>query len=121
MGSVDCTFNVTATPSLLQYSKETQWQDAELKEIWNRLQNGEQLEGWSTNPEGFVYYKGQLALADSPDLREALITEAHRSKFVIHLGNTKMYQDMKRQYWWRGMKKTERLCRQVHDMPASES
>ena len=34
-------YNVTATPSLLQHAKETQWQDTELREIWNRLQNGE--------------------------------------------------------------------------------
>ena len=33
------------------------------------------------------------------------MTEAHRSKFVINLGSTKMYQDMKRQYWRKGMKK----------------
>ena len=38
-------YNVTATPSLLQHAKETQWQDAELREIWNKIQNGEQLEG----------------------------------------------------------------------------
>ena len=43
-----------------------------------------------------MYYKGRLAIADSPDLREALMTEAHQSKFVIHPESTKMYQDMKR-------------------------
>ena len=31
--------------------------------------------------------------------------EAHRSKFVVHPGSTKMYQDLKRQYWWEGMKR----------------
>ena len=31
--------------------------------------------------------------------------EAHKSKFVVHPGSTKMYQDLKRQYWWEGMKK----------------
>ena len=31
--------------------------------------------------------------------------EAHWSKFAIHPGSTKMYQDMKRQYWWKGMKR----------------
>ena len=89
----------------MQHAKETQWQDTELREIWNRLQNGEQLDGWSTNSEGFLYYKGRLAIADSPDLREALMTEAHRSKFAIHPGSTKMYRDMKRHYWWKGMKR----------------
>ena len=31
--------------------------------------------------------------------------EAHRSKFAIHLGSTKMYQDMNMQHLWKGMKK----------------
>ena len=30
-------YNVTATPSLFQHAKETQWQDAKLREIWNKL------------------------------------------------------------------------------------
>ena len=34
-------YNITATPSLLQYAKETQWQDAELREIWKKQQNSE--------------------------------------------------------------------------------
>ena len=49
--------NVTAAPSLLQHAKETQWQDAELREVWNKLQNDAQPDGWSTNHEGFMYYK----------------------------------------------------------------
>ena len=31
--------------------------------------------------------------------------EAHHSKYTIHPGVTKMYQDMKRMYWWPGMKR----------------
>ena len=42
-----------------------------------------------------MYYKGRLAIADSPDLQEALMVEVHQSKSAIHPGNTKMYQDMK--------------------------
>ena len=30
---------------------------------------------------------------------------AQKSKFSIYLGNTRMYQDMKKSYWWNGMKK----------------
>ena len=98
-------YNVIATPCLLQHAKETQWQDAELRDIRNRLQNGEQIDGWSTNHERFLYYKGRLAIADSLYLREALMTEAHQSKFAIHPGSTKMYQNMKHHYWWKGMKR----------------
>ncbi|KAL5771809.1 hypothetical protein ACOSQ2_011733 [Xanthoceras sorbifolium] len=30
---------------------------------------------------------------------------AHKSKFVVYSGSTKMYHDLKRQYWWTGMKR----------------
>ena len=61
-----------------------------------------QLDSWSTNHKGFMYYKGRLVIVDSP---EALMMEAHRDKFAILLRSTKMYQDMKCQYWWKGTKR----------------
>ena len=30
---------------------------------------------------------------------------AHRSPFTVHPGSTKMYHDVKKAYWWPGMKK----------------
>ncbi|MGV8048479.1 integrase zinc binding domain-containing protein, partial [Mycobacterium kansasii] len=33
------------------------------------------------------------------------MTEAHHSKLAIHPGSTKMYNDVKRQYWWSNMKR----------------
>lgn len=98
-------FPTNATPSLLQHPKEMQWQDIELRKISNRLQNGEQLGDWSTNHEGFMYYKGRIVIVDRLNLWEALMKEAHWSKFTIHRGSTKIYQDMKSQYWWKDMKK----------------
>lgn len=31
--------------------------------------------------------------------------EAHKSKYSIHPGDSKMYKDLRRQFWWSGMKK----------------
>ena len=38
-------------------------------------------------------------------LRKEILHEAHRSRFTIHPGGTKMYQDLKRTFWWEGMKR----------------
>jgi hypothetical protein len=38
-------------------------------------------------------------------LRETILKEAHDLANSIHLGSTKMYQDLKQKYWWYGMKK----------------
>ena len=39
------------------------------------------------------------------NLREQILMEFHCSRFVIHPGGTKMYRDLRRQYYWSGMKK----------------
>jgi hypothetical protein len=33
------------------------------------------------------------------------LEEAHKSNFSIHPGTTKMYQDLKKEYWWPGIKR----------------
>ncbi|GJX31113.1 putative reverse transcriptase domain-containing protein [Tanacetum coccineum] len=38
------------------------------------------------------------------DLRSVIIQESHKSKYSIHPGSNKMYQDMKKLYWWPNMK-----------------
>ncbi|GKD86051.1 putative reverse transcriptase domain-containing protein, partial [Tanacetum coccineum] len=35
---------------------------------------------------------------------ESVLTKAHNSPFCIHLGSTKMYRDLKQNFWWNGMK-----------------
>nr|GEU80921.1 putative reverse transcriptase domain-containing protein [Tanacetum cinerariifolium] len=38
------------------------------------------------------------------DQRTLIMHESHKSKYSIHLGSNKMYQDMKKLYWWPNMK-----------------
>nr|GEV77096.1 hypothetical protein [Tanacetum cinerariifolium] len=38
------------------------------------------------------------------DLRALIMHESHKSKYSIHHGSDKMYQDLKKLYWWPNMK-----------------
>nr|GEX45498.1 putative reverse transcriptase domain-containing protein [Tanacetum cinerariifolium] len=38
------------------------------------------------------------------DMRTVIIHDSHKSKYSIHPGSDKMYQDMKKLYWWPNMK-----------------
>ncbi|GJU69635.1 putative reverse transcriptase domain-containing protein [Tanacetum coccineum] len=38
------------------------------------------------------------------DLRALIMHEWHKSKYLIHPGSDKMYQDLKKLYWWPNMK-----------------
>ncbi|GJY51130.1 putative reverse transcriptase domain-containing protein [Tanacetum coccineum] len=38
------------------------------------------------------------------DLRALIMHESHKSKYFVHSGSDKVYQDMKKLYWWPNMK-----------------
>ncbi|GJW98384.1 putative reverse transcriptase domain-containing protein [Tanacetum coccineum] len=38
------------------------------------------------------------------DLRTLIMHESHKSKYSIHPGSDRMYQDLKKLYWWPNMK-----------------
>ncbi|GJW72802.1 putative reverse transcriptase domain-containing protein [Tanacetum coccineum] len=48
------------------------------------------------NRRGWIPYRG--------DLRELIMNESHKSKYSIHPGSDRMYQDLKKLYWWPNMK-----------------
>ncbi|GJX40206.1 putative reverse transcriptase domain-containing protein [Tanacetum coccineum] len=48
---------------------------------------------------------GRIWIPNNKELKKLLIDEAHKSKYSIHLGATKMYYDLKTDYWWAGMKR----------------
>lgn len=38
-------------------------------------------------------------------LRDQILTEAHSLRYFVHLGSTKIYRDLRKVFWWNGMKK----------------
>ncbi|CAN4099371.1 unnamed protein product [Withania somnifera] len=47
---------------------------------------------------------GANVVADALSRKPALLREAHGSGYSIHSGSAKMYRDLRRLYWWQGMK-----------------
>nr|GEV14463.1 hypothetical protein [Tanacetum cinerariifolium] len=54
--------------------------------------------------DGTLCLNGRSWLPCYGDLRTVIMHESHKSKYSIHLGSEKMYQDMKKLYWWPNMK-----------------
>uniref|UniRef100_A0A151UIE5 Retrovirus-related Pol polyprotein from transposon 17.6 n=1 Tax=Cajanus cajan TaxID=3821 RepID=A0A151UIE5_CAJCA len=48
---------------------------------------------------------GQVCVPSDPTLRRLILEEGHRSKLSFHQGATKMYQDLRKIFWWPRMKK----------------
>nr|GEZ70082.1 putative reverse transcriptase domain-containing protein [Tanacetum cinerariifolium] len=53
---------------------------------------------------GTLYLNGMSWLSCYDDLRSVIMHESHKSKYSIHPGSEKMYQYMKKLYWWPNMK-----------------
>ncbi|KAI3819877.1 hypothetical protein L1987_13729 [Smallanthus sonchifolius] len=58
-----------------------------------------------SKPNGLLYYLNRIWIPDRDDLRTFLMNETHKTRYSIHPGADKMYQDLRHQYWWPGMKK----------------
>ncbi|GKC56107.1 putative reverse transcriptase domain-containing protein, partial [Tanacetum coccineum] len=54
--------------------------------------------------DGTLCFNGRSWLSCYDDLRTVIMHESHKSKYSIHPGSDKMYQDMKKLYWWPNMK-----------------
>ena len=93
------------TPSLLSRVIESQGQDAKLVSIRDRVQSGTTDEGWAIHTDDSLRYRGRVVVPQSTDLREEILKEFHCSRFAVHPGGTKMYHDLRRQYYWSGMKR----------------
>ncbi|KAI3665770.1 hypothetical protein L6452_44401 [Arctium lappa] len=58
----------------------------------------------SEDSGGLKLFQGRIWVPKIGGNRELLLTEAHKSKYSIHPGSTKMYRDLRLHYWWPVMK-----------------
>nr|GEW79415.1 putative reverse transcriptase domain-containing protein [Tanacetum cinerariifolium] len=54
--------------------------------------------------DGTLCLNGRSWLPCYGDLRSVIMYESHKSKYSIHPGSDKMYQDLKKLHWWSNMK-----------------
>ncbi|GJT31769.1 putative reverse transcriptase domain-containing protein [Tanacetum coccineum] len=62
------------------------------------------MEKLEPRADGTLCFNGRSWLPCYGDLRTVIMHESHKSKYYIHPGSDKMYQDMKKLYWWPNMK-----------------
>nr|GEW86166.1 hypothetical protein [Tanacetum cinerariifolium] len=62
------------------------------------------IEKLEPHTNGTLCLNGSSWLPCYGDLRTVIMHESHKSKYSINPGSDKMYQDMKKLYWWPNMK-----------------
>ncbi|GKF23727.1 putative reverse transcriptase domain-containing protein, partial [Tanacetum coccineum] len=59
---------------------------------------------FKVRPDGTYCIKNRSWLPFFGGLRDLIMHESYKSKYSIHSGSDKMYQDLKKLYWWPNMK-----------------
>ena len=104
-GRGPCLYSISARPMVIQRIVEAQVHDEFLEKVKAQLVECEVDENWSIHVDGSVRFRERLCMPRDVKLRKELLVDAHRAKYTTHPRNVKMYQDLKRQFWWSGMKR----------------
>ncbi|XP_073020923.1 uncharacterized protein [Primulina eburnea] len=107
--------SLSAQPCLQETVKLNQDRDPALTKPKDQVREGKSQEH-QIDDKGILWMKGRLCVPDNDNLRQEIMAEAHKSKFSVHPGSTKMYRDLKSSFWWNGMKRdvaefVSRKCR----------
>ncbi|WMV58887.1 hypothetical protein MTR67_052272 [Solanum verrucosum] len=96
--------SIEISAMFIEEIKAKQFEDENLNEVKKKSVIGKAHET-TLDVEGVLSIKGRICVPRVDDLIQKLLTESHVSRYSIHPGLTKMYRDLKRIYWWSGMKK----------------
>ena len=50
---------------------------------------------------GVVRFQGRLCIPQKAQVKDDILKEAHRTPYTVHPGETKMYHDLKQNFWWK--------------------
>src|SRR5438128_12562065 len=89
--------NLELVPTLREQTIAAQSKDKGIAHIKRRLKDGEDL-CFKQDEDGVIWFKDRLVVPKNPELRKRILDEAHLSRFSIHPGSSKMYQDLKQRF-----------------------
>jgi hypothetical protein len=89
--------------SLLQEIRRGQGDDEKIQQIKHNIKE-EKSHGFFED-DGVLWYKWRIYVPTVKELKDKILHKAHESTYSIHLGENKMYHDLKATYWWYGMKR----------------
>jgi hypothetical protein len=99
-------FNITLTPTLRAEIIAAQKDDEGMDHIKRRMRDGDlKVACVREDAEGTLWFKERLVVPRREALKRKILDEAHTSRYSIHPGSTKMYHDLRQQFWWTRMKR----------------
>jgi hypothetical protein len=98
--------HIAVEPTLEDSIIRAQLHDEGFKIIKQQLaQRQEKYKCFQVDHKGILWFKGRIVVTKDHQLRKQILDEAHLSRFSMHPGSTKMYQDLRQNFWWTLMKR----------------
>jgi hypothetical protein len=83
--------------------RQAQRRCPELQKLKRTMRDGKATDH-RVDDQGTVWLKDRICVPQDQGIRAEILDEAHNSKYAIHPGCTKMYQDLKDRFWWNDMR-----------------
>jgi hypothetical protein len=96
--------NIALIPPIKEDIIAAQRTDVGMGHLRQRLELGE-AQCFRQDVDGVLWFKDRLVVPKDFELRRKIMDEIHYSRYSIHLGTNKMYQDLKKNFWWIRMKR----------------
>ena len=92
--------HITLTPTLRDQIIAAQRNNIGMEKIRQRLrENDPRVACFHLDGEGVLWFKNRLVVPKDLELRKQILDEAHLSRYSIHPGSNKMYQDLRQMFW----------------------
>jgi hypothetical protein len=99
-------FNITLTSTLRDEIKVAQKNDEGMGDIKKRMHEGDpKVACFLEDAEGTIWLKERLVLPKKEKLKKKILDKSHTPRYCIHPRSTKMYHDLRQQFWWTRMKR----------------
>jgi hypothetical protein len=90
-------------PTLEEQIREAQKNDKVIEGIRERIEKKEDPD--FGDKDELLRYRGRICVPSTREIKDLILAEAHSTPYTIHPGGTKMYQDIKKVFWWPNMKR----------------
>jgi hypothetical protein len=96
--------SLTLELTLMEEIRTAQLSNDEITKAMKKWKKGVQSD-FHVAGDGIMKFRNRVCITNDMELKRVILSEAHQSLYTVHPGNTKMYQDLRKNYWWKGMKK----------------
>jgi hypothetical protein len=87
---------------LLQRIIDSQRTDKCMKHIHEKIE-ADKANCFRKDDQGIIWFNGHIVVPKDVEVHQQILDKAHLSRYSIHPGSTKMYQDLRQHYWWTNM------------------